>query len=110
MASSVIAENVEGYENIANVIGEKIDKAFKELLIDLISSGNFTSLTSDGVSVTEADLKNFLAVLGSADISINFTPKLVKGTVKKFDATNIQSEPSILGGSINVSIGGSWSF
>ncbi len=107
--TNVIAENVEGYENIANVIGKRIDENFQKLLIDLIS-GNINSLSSNEQSVTKADLENFLTVLGSANISINFSPKLLKGTVKKFSATDVQSDASILGGSISVSIGGSWSF
>ncbi len=108
--AGVIAEDTSGYDVVSEKIASTINGAFQKLLKDLIEGGNFALLDGDEVSLTQVDLENFLAVLGGANLNIDFTPKLVKGTIARFSATDLTSSPALLGGSVSVSIGGSWSF
>ncbi len=108
--ADVIADNTEGYDKIANLIASRIDKNFQDLLKELVEGGDPSSFTSDGVSITTSDLENFLTVLGGSDLAIKFTPRLVKGTISKFTAATATSPAALLGGSVEVSIGGRWSF
>ena len=110
--TSVIAERTEGYDAVADFIATRIDKAFQDLFRDLIERGNVNSLIGDDDNppLTKEDLENFLSVLGGANLAITFSPKLLKGTTTKFTAETLQSPEELLGGSISVSIGGSWSF
>jgi hypothetical protein len=101
-----------GYDKISEVIGRRINENFLQLFKDL-TAGDISTFTASGI--TSADLENFFASLGGANIAVQFTPKVVKGTQDQFIAGSFTFAPSVDGTGASVlgfegSCGGRWTF
>jgi len=103
---SGIADDTTGYDKVSELIGTRINEAFESLLQELIESGNLNSFAAEGVTLSQAEVENFITVLGGAGLDITFTPKLVKGRITKFKAKDIKPPAGLLGLSGNISAGG----
>jgi len=104
-----IADDTTGYDKVSDLIGTRINEAFQSLLKEILESGNLNSFAAEGVTLSQVEVENFIAVLGGAGLDITFTPKLVKGSVTRFTAQDLTSPAGLLG-SFEVSCGGRWTF
>jgi hypothetical protein len=96
----------DSYEAIAGVIGQEMDNAWKRIM-EKLAAADATVLTAAGAGFKTADLKEFFANLGGANMAIDFSSRIPKGQVRQFSAYKISpaGEVNALGVSGSISIG-----
>lgn len=83
--------NTEAYEKVASVVGEEMDKAWKNIMSKLASSNVSGIAAFDGGSLTSSDLSDFFEVLGGAQMAITFASRQPKG--ERIRSTSLDIEP-----------------
>lgn len=92
-----------GYDKVATVIGEEMDKAWKNIM-EKLSQNNISDFS--GVNVSE--IEKFFTELGGAELSICFNNNTsARGIRKTFSAHKI-TPVTLLGGYVTVGAGYSW--
>jgi len=108
--TGVVAHDFAGYEKVADLIGRGINKSLQDLLKGFIEDKDISSFAANGLLTTSSDLENFLIVLGSVELEIEFIPKFVKRKIIKFTALDLESPPTSSRQGIEFSIGGRWTY
>jgi hypothetical protein len=104
--------NTDAYEKVAGVVGDEMDKAWKNIMSRLAASNVSGIAAFDGGSLTSDDLKAFFEVLGGAQMALSFQSRQPKG--ERVRSTSLDIEPqagspaTLISGEI--SIGGSIRF
>lgn len=101
----------DAYDRVADVIGKRMDEAWRGILSDL-ASANVAPLSSGGVNITTAELQEFFANLGGCQMGIQFSSIKPKGQTVRFYAEQLQPSSGIstMGITGSISIGVNISF
>lgn len=96
----------DAYDRVADVIGQEMDKTWRNILIRL-ASDDVSTLSSDGANITSSDLQEFFANLGGCQMGIKFSSIKPKGETVRFNAHQLQPSAGIttMGVSGSISIG-----
>jgi hypothetical protein len=71
--------NTDSYEKVASVVGDEMDKVWKNIMSKLAAS-NFAGIAAfDGGSLKSSDLEAFFEVLGGAQMAITVASRQPKG-------------------------------
>jgi hypothetical protein len=104
--------STDSYEKVASVVGDAMDKAWKDIMSKLAAS-NFAGIAAfDSGSLKSSDLEAFFEVLGGAQMAITFASRQPKG--ERIRSTSLDIEPqtgsptTLISGEI--SIGGTIKF
>lgn len=110
------------FEKVADLIGDIIDKNFKNAIQEILDhavSGKSglpgTLAASSTATITMTELSNFISQLGGIGLDLKFMSNVPKPLAHKLSPQVISpsvavSSASPLGGGISISIGGTWSF
>ena len=95
-----------GYEKVSAVIGEEMDKAWKNIL-EKLAQGNVQALSGGSTSLAQNDLQDFFKKLGGAQMGIAFSCVEAKGESTRFYAHSLAPTNAIttMGFEGSISIG-----
>lgn len=83
--------NTDAYEKVAGVVGDEMDKAWKNIISKLAASNVSGIAAFDGGRLTSDDLKVFFEVLGGAQMALSFQSRQPKG--ERVHSTSLDIEP-----------------
>jgi hypothetical protein len=83
--------NTDEYEKVADVVGDEMDKAWKNIMSKLAASNVSGIAAFDGGSLTSDDLKSFFEVLGGVQMALSFQSRQPKG--ERVRSTSLDIEP-----------------
>lgn len=97
----------DAYDRVADVIGQEMDKAWKNILIKL-ANGDANAFSGDA-NFSSDDLQEFFANLGGCHMGIKFSSKELKGETVRFSAHQLKPTEGIttmggVSGSISIGI------